>query len=150
MLRDTANRAPLLVADFLVASIVQDTAGALVNNTFRVALRLRSVLPMGTILCFTGLTGSETTDELVKIQGNISEYTTQDGVWEKVPGRLNVTIAADVGVDAETLVILVFVFLNGRSEQLSPDIRIQTSGPLVIPPVLMLKVHDAKVSQKRR
>ena len=148
MLRDTANRAPLLVADFLAASIVQDTAGALVNNTFRVALRLRSVLPMGTTLCFTGLTGFETTDELVKIQGNISEYTTQDGVWEKVPGRLNVTIAADV--DAETFVILVFAFLNGRSEQVSPAIRIQTSGPLVIPPVLMLEVHDANVSQKRR
>ena len=97
---------------------------------------------------FTGLTGSETTDELVKIQGNISEYTTQDGVWEKVPGRLNVTIAADV--DAETWVILVFAVLNGRSEQVSPAIRIQTSGALVIPPVLMLKVHDANVSQKRR
>ena len=41
------NGAPLLVTGFEKASIAQQTPGALLNNTLRVALRMRAALPPG-------------------------------------------------------------------------------------------------------
>ena len=137
MVSAPGNHAPLLVADFLAASISQETPGALASNVLRLVVALRAALPVGTVLHITGLTGSESPDGFIDLEGNMTRYTTRRGVWQQAPGRLNITCA--LSVPPETLLVLHVPLLNGRHPQESPRIFIESSGPVNIAAAPMSK-----------
>jgi hypothetical protein len=131
------NHAPLLVADFLVASISQDTPGALARNVLRLVVAVRAALPVGSVLHVSGLTGSESPDGFIDLEGNMTQYTTPQGVWQQAQGTLNITCA--ISVPPETLLVLHVPLLNGRHPQESPRVFLESSGPVRIAAAAMDK-----------
>jgi hypothetical protein len=131
------NQAPLLVADFLVASISQDTPGALARNVLRLVVALRAALPVGSVLHVSGLTGCESPDGFIDLEGNMTQYTTRQGVWQQAQGTLNITCA--LSVPPEALLVLHVPLLNGRHPQESPRVFLESSGPVRIAAAAMDK-----------
>ena len=121
------NQAALLVADFMTATLSQQTPGALRNNTLSLVLSVRAALPPRTLLRVTGLTGTSTPDQLLPVAGNASKFTTAFARWHRVSGTLTITVANEI--PAKIVSVLRVTLQNGYVPQHSPSVWVSaTSG----------------------
>eukprot|EP00960_Hanusia_phi_P057874 763692-Hanusia_phi.AAC.1 len=128
----SGNYAPMLIADFLVKTIYQQTVSPLASNEISVILSTRaSLIANSTRVTISGLTGLEPVLATQMLYyptmassafGNIAE-------WEYYSGSLILTVSKDTA--PKTNYTLSIKVINPQRAQVSPVVQISSSGILI-------------------
>jgi hypothetical protein len=149
--------APLLIADFTVKEISQQSASVDAENVIRVTFSTRTSLIAGSKITLRGLTTTLGPDDgAMQINTADVAHLAQESVWSRGTGQLVISVLQSTVARREYA--FSFIVTNPANGQDSPTVNISSSGIVIMPtamnsasgnyaPLLVARFVVANISQ---
>jgi len=131
--------APLVVAGFVTATLSQTTASQGATNTLRLEISLQTLMPAGSVILISGLTGSATVDSLDIVLSILQFNNTLTAIspfkstaqWNQTKGQLRMELL--LPSESSIMYAIVWNVTNPFAYQPTPNnIRMWSEGPVTI------------------